>query len=93
MGDFKIRVVENIGEESLGVFGEPGREFEVVNGEFYDLECDTWNNDGDVFENVGDINGYFGQQDSFQTVFELVDEPCWDKEKAPTIRGYRKSHN
>ena len=58
MENFKIRVVENIGEDSLETFGEVGNELEVINGKLIDLEDDSWSDYGTVFELVesGDSN-------------------------------------
>lgn len=74
MGDFEIRVVENIGEKSLNLFGEPGTELEVVGGWFRDSKGAYWDNEHDGFEDIDDIDYYFSQPDGYQTVFELVED-------------------
>ncbi len=75
MNDFKIRVSKNIGECSIECFGEPGTEFEVLDGYFYDLQSNKWRiTDNLPFENIDGVNEYFSGEDTFKTVFELVVE-------------------
>lgn len=81
--NFKIRVVENIGEDSIENFGVPGTEINVVGGEFKDLLNYHWCKDGKCFQNIQEVNEYFNQDDGatwFNTVFELVEEKSNDKE-------------
>lgn len=73
-GNFKIRVVENIGEDSLNVFGEPGTIFCLINGTIRDLEGYLWRTD---FNNLDDVHKFFNGSaidDCFATKFELVEE-------------------
>jgi len=69
MGNFKIRVVENIGEESINCFGEIGNELEVVNEKLEDLSGDVWI----ALRGVDGVNALFGDADIWQTVFELAE--------------------
>ena len=73
MENCKIRVVENIGDWSVELFGNPGTEFDVSNGCFNDLENFKWTKDNELFKNIDETNKYFGESDHFQTVFELVE--------------------
>ena len=70
----KIRVKENIGNDSKETFGEVGTLQNVENGKFDDLEGFTWSKNYDPFNDVDDINEYFSYKDMFQTVFELAEE-------------------
>lgn len=72
--DFKIRVVENIGNWSEEIFGKAGTVLVVNNGEFFDLEGFLWNNDCEPFKNIEEINTLFNERDFWQTEFELVEE-------------------
>ena len=74
-GNFKIRVVENIGDCSVDAFGSIGTVFEVKNGVFKDKEGFPWTNDGKLYKSVEDINNQINKEDcSFRTRFELVKE-------------------
>lgn len=74
-GNFKIRVVENIGKHSIESFGSIGTVFEVKNGVFKDKEGFTWTNDEELYKSVEDINNQINKEDcSFRTRFELVKE-------------------
>lgn len=74
-GNFKIRVVENIGKYSIESFGKIGTVFEVNNGKFKDKEGFTWINDGKTYKSIEDINNQINKEDlSFRTRFELVKE-------------------
>lgn len=74
-GNFKIRVVENIGKYSIESFGKIGTVFEVNNGKFKDKEGFTWINDGKTYKSIEDINNQINKEDlSFRTRFELAKE-------------------
>lgn len=74
-GNFKIRVVENIGKYSIESFGKIGTVFEVNNGKFKDKDGLTWINDGKLYKSVEDINNQINKEDClFRTRFELVKE-------------------
>lgn len=75
--NFRIRVVKNIGDWSEKCFGTPGTEFKVKNGSFRDRNCFKWDNDlvpFNDFNDVEEINQYFGANDYWQTIFEEVNE-------------------
>lgn len=74
--NFKIRVVENIGEDSQLTFGVPGTINEVTDGVLQDIEGFKWYGG---FGGLNDINEFFNQS-YFKTVFELVEEEQDDKE-------------
>ncbi|BCK01640.1 hypothetical protein [Anaerocolumna chitinilytica] len=73
-GNFKIRVVENIGAESESTFGVPGTILYVVNGTLRDFEGYIWESN---FQNLDEIHKFFNHSaidDCFATKFELVEE-------------------
>lgn len=70
----KIRVVENIGEESENAFGLDGSVLAVNYGVFMDIEGFPWSRDRVGFENIKQVNEYFATADEYQTVFELVED-------------------
>jgi hypothetical protein len=80
MMNFKIRVVDNIGEWSVESFGVPGTEFHIVDGRFTDLSNLHWENIFCPYNNIEVINKFFSEDDEWQTVFELVEEESNDKE-------------
>jgi len=73
MENFKIRVVENVGEDSIETFGEVGNELEVINGKLIDLDDDSWSGCGTGFEDIDDVNDWFSDLGDYGTVFELVE--------------------
>jgi len=73
MGNFKVRVVENVGEDSADTFGEVGNEIEVIDGKLIDLDNDSWNGCGTGFKDIDDINVWFSDLGDYGTVFELVE--------------------
>ncbi len=72
--NFKIRVVENIGSWSKRLFGTPGTILVVTNGSFNDLDDFEWDYDDNPFSNIDEINEFFGEEDQWNTIFELVVE-------------------
>lgn len=91
-GNFKIRVVENIGDCSVDVFGSIGTVFEVENGVFKDKEGFTWINDGKTYKSIEDINNQINKEDlSFRTRFELIKEQ--QEEYNLTIQDIMKDEN
>lgn len=72
--NFKMKVAENIGRYSVDVFGVVGDIIEVVDGVFFDKEGFFWNNDGNLFLNVEQVNKFFNVPDVWNTRFELVEE-------------------
>ena len=74
MESFKVRVVENIGVDSIECFGEVGNELDVIGGQLIDLEDDSWNGCGTGFEDIDDVNDWFSDLGDYGTVFELVEE-------------------
>lgn len=70
----KIRVVENIGEESEDAFGLDGSVLTVNDGVFMDIEGFPWSRDRVGFENIKQVNEYFATADEYQTKFELVED-------------------
>lgn len=73
-GNFKIRVVENIGEDSDRCVGPIGSIFEVKDGTFRDIQRFPWGNDEEGFSNISQINEYFSYAEGYETEFELVEE-------------------
>lgn len=75
--NFKIRVVENIGDDSIYTFGAPGTVLEVENGTLEDMEGYVWCGE---FKTLDDIHKYFDKSgipdidNCFKTIFELVEE-------------------
>lgn len=78
--DFKIRVIENIGEDSEKQFGPLDTILDVVAGEIRSFNGVIWGN----FENIQDINNYFSEEDEYETVFALVPGKRPDKVKDNT---------
>ena len=72
--NFKVRVKENIGENSRECFGKPGTILEVKDGVLYDIDGDDWKSDYDSFTSVEEINNEFDLGLSYDTEFELVEE-------------------
>lgn len=72
--NFKVRVKENIGENSREYFGKPGTILEVKDGVLYDIDGDDWKSDYDSFTSVEEINNEFDLGLSYDTEFELVEE-------------------
>ena len=72
--NFKVRVKENIGENSRKYFGKPGTILEVKDGVLYDIDGDDWKSDYDSFTSVEEINNEFDLGFSYDTEFELVEE-------------------
>jgi hypothetical protein len=72
--NFKIRVAENIGDDSIYTFGCPGTVLEVYNGTLEDIEGYVWCGE---FKTPDDIHKYFNKSpldNRFETIFELVEE-------------------
>ena len=77
-GNFKMKVAKNIGRESEKWFGTVGTVHEVLNGAFYDLGGDLWDNyKGEYskgYKNVNDVNKdlYFDtfEGDVYRTLFK-----------------------
>ena len=71
----KVRVKENIGRDSLFEFGTPGTVFEVKEDgmimSFCGMDWCAWSEHECTIEA---LNRYFGVEDQYQTVFELVEE-------------------
>lgn len=71
----KVRVKENIGRDSLFEFGTPGTAFEVKEDgmimSFRGMDWCAWSEHECTIEA---LNRYFGVEDQYQTVFELVEE-------------------
>lgn len=71
----KVKVVKNIGEESKYEFGVEGNILEVKDGCIKSLRplCywEQWSQHECTIEA---LNKYFGEEDQYQTVFELVEE-------------------
>lgn len=72
--NFKVRVKENIGENSREYFGKPGTILEVKDGVLYDIDGDDWKSDYDSFTSVEEINNEFDLGLSYDTEFELLEE-------------------
>lgn len=74
--NFKIRVVENIGQDSQSAFGPPVTVLEIKDGTFTDLEGYEWDNRGLLYLDISDIISHFRNQYPgwYNTVFELVEE-------------------
>lgn len=66
--DFRIRVIENIGENSKEQFGPPDTILDVVAGEIRTLQGHIWG----YFTDIEDINSCFSDRDENETVFTLV---------------------
>nr|DAH73497.1 MAG TPA: hypothetical protein [Caudoviricetes sp.] len=71
---FKIRVKEILNGGGEECFGEVGNIFKIKDGQFFDLDGYKWSNDGEGFENVEQVNDYFGENKDFGAKFELVEE-------------------
>lgn len=81
--NFKIRVVENIGEDSIKSFGVPGTVHNVCYGKIVGDDDSSWTNDGKYYENIQEVNNHLGNRyrvEEWQTLFELVEEESNDKE-------------
>jgi hypothetical protein len=74
MMNFKIRVVENIGEYSEEIFGPVGFTHTVHKGGFHDLNGNKWSDGKKGFSNTDEINKYFADYACYNTVFALVEE-------------------
>lgn len=75
MSNFKIRVQENIGSDSIRTFGEPGTVLHITNGLLLDNDGTTWKNDGKRYKNFREVVSHFSEpRDNYQTIFELIDE-------------------
>lgn len=74
-GNFKIRVKENIGKDSVEAFGRIGTILEVKNGVFRDIENHTWFNNYKRYKTIEDVNNQFYNEGYvYKTLFELVVE-------------------
>ena len=72
----KFRVAKNIGKLGLEYLGDIGSIIEVKNGSFYDKKNNHWTNRGLLFKTFKDIQEYFSEIDTFQTILEeVVEEP------------------
>lgn len=72
--NFRIRVVENIGELSEAAFGTPETIHEIISGTLTDSEGYSWIED---FRSLEEIHKFFNEKaidDCFSTKFELVEE-------------------
>ena len=71
----KVRVKENIGRDSLFEFGTTGTVFEVKEDgmimSFRGMDWCAWSEHECTIEA---LNRYFGVEDQYQTIFELVEE-------------------
>ena len=72
--NFKVRVKENIGENSRECYGKTGTILEDKDGELYDIKGDGWKGDCGRFISVEEINNEFDLGLSYDTEFELVEE-------------------
>ena len=70
----KVRVKENIGKDSLFEFGTPGTVFEVKEGMIMSFRGMDWCKWSEHECTVEALNKFFGEEDQYQTVFELVKE-------------------
>lgn len=83
--NFKIKVKENIGDYSEGVFGKIGTIHNVINGKFTS-GFHEWSNDGKLYKNVESLHNHLlNQKDHYMTLFELV-EDCEQEEYNLTIQ-------
>lgn len=71
----RVKVVKNIGEESKYEFGVEGNILEVKDGCINSLRgCCYWEQWSQHECTIEALNKYFGEEDQYQTVFELVEE-------------------
>jgi len=70
MGNFRVRVVENIGCDSIECFGKVGTELNVIDNTLIDSEGFEWGSLADINE----VNEQFSRGDCYDTVFELVEQ-------------------
>lgn len=71
--NFKVRIVENIGERSGIVFGEKDNILEVKNGMLYH-KTGVWTGDNPNGYTFESLKNYLSEQDDYQTIIELVKE-------------------
>jgi hypothetical protein len=72
MADFKVKVVKNIGRESLEEFGAPGTVHEIKYGTLVH-EDREWSNNHMGIHSVEELNRILGNSPTFNTVFEKVE--------------------
>lgn len=71
----RIRVVKNIGSESKYIFGTEGNILDVKDGYIKGLRAYCYWKQWSEYEcTIEALNKYFGEEDQYQTVFELVEE-------------------
>lgn len=92
-GNFKIRVVENTGNESNSLFGTVGSVFDIVNGKLEDKEGFCWDRGGEGFKDIFQVNEKF-DGGAWGTVFELVGHTKNEKifEKGVEYKFSRKNY-
>lgn len=67
--NFKVRVVENIGNESKTIFGKVGTIISVTDGKFKDFEGDGW-----YYDSYEEMTNNLSEHDWFETKFELLED-------------------
>lgn len=71
----RVRVVKNIGSESKYIFGTEGNILDVKDGCIKGLRVYCYWKQWSEYEcTIEALNKYFGEEDQYQTVFELVEE-------------------
>ena len=74
INSFKIKIKEILNRGGEDCFGKVGNVFKIKDGKFFDLDGYKWSNDGKGFENIEQVNDYFGENKDFGAKFELVEE-------------------
>lgn len=74
--NFKMKVVKNIGSNSVYHIGKVGTIIAVVDGKFPDPNDESfpWTNEGKLFKNFEQVSSYFSEEDRFETIFELLED-------------------
>lgn len=73
---FKVRVVENIGRNSQRLFGEVGNVISITDGEFEDLDGESW-----YYSSFDAMKDSFSNVDPYQTKIELVEDDMPNESK------------
>lgn len=97
----KVKVIKNVGGDSLECFGKVGTIHNIKNdSRFTDLTGYTWQSIGNVFETLEGVNQYFSKLTHYETVFVHANDRStkMDRDKSVgkvknIIKGYTSKFN
>ena len=73
-GNFKVRVIKHLDSFSETCFRTLGSVFEVRDGTLFDTNGNGWNNKGNGFKTIHEVNEYFSIGLYVLAKFELVED-------------------